>query len=472
MKRILLCFCLCFTGFLFLGSVNISQVEYYLDTDPGWGLATQVPITPAADINTGFNVNLQNVSDGLHLLYLRAKDETGKWSLLNSKFILKQSSLNTPITYLEYYFDADPGWGLANQVPITPSADINTGFDVNLQNVSDGLHLLYLRAKDETGKWSLLNSKFILKQSSLNTPITYLEYFYDTDPGYHLGTALAFTGSSDILCTESISTNNLSSGLHFLFVRCQDAKGFWSANCSKVVFKGAAGISPITYAEMFVDNDPGQGNGIPVSSRMREENSYLFNFELTDENVPPGMHLLGVRVKNNAGYWSLNEYKFLYLSSYSQPVINSVCWYFSGSGANPEEVYTYALTNPATDITVALEASIVHLQQDGEYQLVIYTTNARGQKSMPEYKFFTADFSPNNVVLTINGTNLNLTWDEILGANRYLVTQKTDPYQAEGTVYTVDGNFITLPIAAKGFFNVKAQRDIRNSFSTAIRSRK
>ncbi|HNX03717.1 MAG TPA: hypothetical protein PKM71_08635, partial [Candidatus Cloacimonas sp.] len=126
-----------------------------------------------------------------------------------------------------------------------------------------------------------------------------------------------------------ISTNGLSSGLHFLFVRCQDAKGFWSANCSKVVFKGAAGISPITYAEMFVDNDPGQGNGIPVSSRMREENSYLFNFELTDENVPPGMHLLGVRVKNNAGYWSLNEYKFLYLSSYSQPVINSVCWYFS-----------------------------------------------------------------------------------------------------------------------------------------------
>ncbi|HNX03682.1 MAG TPA: hypothetical protein PKM71_08460, partial [Candidatus Cloacimonas sp.] len=135
MKRILLCFCLCFAGFLFLGSVNISQVEYYFDTDPGLGLATQVPITP--------------------------------------------------------------------------SADINTGFDVNLQNVSDGLHLLYLRAKDETGKWSLLNSKFILKQSSLNTPITYLEYFYDTDPGYHLGTALAFTGSSDILCTESISTNGL-----------------------------------------------------------------------------------------------------------------------------------------------------------------------------------------------------------------------------------------------------------------------
>ena len=398
MKRILLCFCLCFTCFLFLGSVNISQVEYYLDTDPGLGLATQVPITPASEINTNFNVSLQNVSDGLHLLFLRAQDGNGKWSLLNSKFILKQSSLNTPITYLEY--------------------------------------------------------------------------FYDTDPGYHNGISLAFTGSTDILCTESISTTGLSNGLHFLYVRCKDAKGFWSSNCPKVVFKGSAEISPITYAEMFLDNDPGQGYGIPVSSRVGEANSYLFNFELTDENVPHGMHLLGVRVKNNAGYWSLNEYKFIYLSSYAKPAINSVCWYFSGSGANPDEIYTYPITNPATDITVALEASIVHLQQDGEYQLVMYTTNARGQKSMPEYKFFTADFSPNNVVISINGTNLTLTWDGIIGADHYLVTQKTDPYQADGTVYTVDGNFITLPIAAKGFFNVKAQRNMRSGFSTAIRSRK
>ena len=114
----------------------------------------------------------------------------------------------------------------------------------------------------------------------------------------------------------------------------------------------------------------------------------------------------------------------------------------------------------------------MHLQQDGEYQLVMYTTNARGQKSMPEYKFFTADFSPNNVVISINGTNLTLTWDGIIGADHYLVTQKTDPYQTDGTVYTVDGNFITHPIAAKGFFNVKAQRNMRSGFFTAIRSRK
>jgi hypothetical protein len=37
---------------------------------------------------------------------------------------------------------------------------------------------------------------------------------------------------------------------------------------------------------------------------------------------------------------------------------------------------------------------------------------------MPEYKFFTADFSPNNVVISINGTNLTLTWDEIIGADQ------------------------------------------------------
>jgi len=376
------------------------------------------------------------------------------------------------INQVEYYLDTDPGLGLATQVPVTPAEDINTSFDVNLQNLSDGLHLLFLRAKDENGKWSLLNSKFILKQSSYNSHITYLEYFFDTDPGYHLGTALAFTGTTDILCTESISTNGLSNGLHFLYVRCQDAEGFWSSNSPKVVFKGAAGISPITYAEMFLDNDPGQGYGIPISSRMEEENSYLFNFELNDENITPGMHLLGVRVKDSAGFWSLNAIKFIYLNSNAQSEICRVQWYFTGSDADPDEVFTYELTNPAEDITLAMEASIVHLHQDGEYELHMYCVNARGQSSMFEGKTFTADFSPNNVVLTIDGSTVTLNWDGIIGADRYLVTEKTDPAQSGGNFYTVTDETISLPAGQKGFFTVQAQKDARNNVPALKTSRK
>jgi|GEM_PF-841413 len=385
MKRILISFCLYFIGSLFLWSINICQVEYYIDTDPGLGLVTQVPITQAADINTSF--------------------------------------------------------------------------EVNLQNVSDGLHILSIRIKDANGKWSLLNSKFIFKQSSLNTPITYLEYFFDTDPGYHNGFALNFTGSSDILCAESIPITQLTNGLHILYIRCCDAKGFWSQNYSKLLYKITPGISPVTYAEMFFDNDPGHGYGIPLTLQTSEPNVYEINFNLTDANVIPGIHLLGVRVENNSGYWSMNEYKFIYLSSFVQPEIRKVCWYFTGSGANPNEIFTYEITNPATDITLALEASLIHLQQDGNYQMVMYCTNSRGQMSMYEYKTFIADFSPNNVILTIGETSLTLTWDEVVGADHYLVTQKDNPYQQDGTVYTVDSNILTLPIAQKGFFNVKAQKD-------------
>ncbi|HOV17376.1 MAG TPA: hypothetical protein PLF50_07790 [Candidatus Cloacimonadota bacterium] len=389
MKRILLCFCLCFTGFLFLWSLNINQVEYYLDTDPGLGLATQVPVTPAADINTGF--------------------------------------------------------------------------EVNLQDASAGLHILYIRAKDESGKWSLLNSKFILKQSTLNTPVTYLEYFFDTDPGYHNGTSLSFSGSSDILCSESLPLSQLTTGLHFLYVRCCDAEGSWSQNYCKMLYKIAPDINPITYAEMFFDHDPGQGFGIPLSYRTMSKDTYELNFNISAADVNPGMHLFCVRVKDSAGFWSLNATKFIYLNSNEQSEICRVQWYFTGSDADPDEIFTYELTNPAEDITLAMEASIVHLHQDGEYQLHIYCVNTRGQISMFECKTFTADFSPNNVVLQIDGSTVTLNWDGIIGADRYLVTVKNDPAQTGGTVYTVSDETISLPAGQKGFFTVQAQRDARNN---------
>ncbi|WP_276482472.1 MBG domain-containing protein [Paraflavitalea pollutisoli] len=63
---------------------NVVKLEYYIDTDPGFGNGTNVPVTPGTDLNNiTFALNMDNVSIGNHTLYVRALDDKGRWSLTN-----------------------------------------------------------------------------------------------------------------------------------------------------------------------------------------------------------------------------------------------------------------------------------------------------------------------------------------------------------------------------------------------------
>lgn len=64
---------------------NITKVEYYIDTDPGYGVATDVPISAGTPINNlNINLSMTGLTDGFHLFFARAKDATGTWSMVSS----------------------------------------------------------------------------------------------------------------------------------------------------------------------------------------------------------------------------------------------------------------------------------------------------------------------------------------------------------------------------------------------------
>jgi len=63
---------------------NIVKLEYFVDTDPGFGQGTNVPVTPGIDLsNISFALDMGTVSVGNHQLYLRSLDAKGAWSLTN-----------------------------------------------------------------------------------------------------------------------------------------------------------------------------------------------------------------------------------------------------------------------------------------------------------------------------------------------------------------------------------------------------
>lgn len=220
---------------------NIVKAEYFLNTDPGFGLATNIPVTPAANIaNLNFNVPIGTLPQGFHTLFTRVKDANGKWSLTNHKTFYKEV-VNTTlpnIAKVEYFIDTDPGFGAGTNVPVPSGANLtNLAFAVNLASLQPGFHNLYTRAKDANGKWSITNVKTFYKEVVLASlpNVVKAEYFVDTDPGFGLATNIPLTPATDVVNLQfTINISSLPLGSHTLFVRAKDANGKWSITNKKV----------------------------------------------------------------------------------------------------------------------------------------------------------------------------------------------------------------------------------------------
>ena len=106
MKKLFFLLTLVFVNNLY--AQNIERVEYYIDTDPGYGMATPVTFNSGSDFDVNFTVDLSEVTTGFHVLYVRVMDENGVWSLTHTRpFFVDQTAPN--ITEAEYYLDTDPG---------------------------------------------------------------------------------------------------------------------------------------------------------------------------------------------------------------------------------------------------------------------------------------------------------------------------------------------------------------------------
>ena len=67
LRKILLSFVLILLAYSMSFGQNINKVEYFFDTDPGFGNGTSVPVTPTPDLtNLSFNINIVTLPQGFH----------------------------------------------------------------------------------------------------------------------------------------------------------------------------------------------------------------------------------------------------------------------------------------------------------------------------------------------------------------------------------------------------------------------
>jgi len=232
MKRLIILFCF-WMIWLPLMSQEIIQAEYFIDEDPGYGNATPIAVTAGADAEMNFTIPLGGLGFGIHTLYARVKDSNGQWSQTFRRVFMVQhlpSDPDFPVSKMEYFFDEDPGFGQGTPIEIQTGADITVAVEIPLTSLTEGLHTLYVRARDDKGSWGLVFHRSFLK---FFTPedeplVTRMEYFVNADPGFGNGVVINLNTPKDSAMKYFlVDPQYLQPGANTLYVRALDTRGRW-----------------------------------------------------------------------------------------------------------------------------------------------------------------------------------------------------------------------------------------------------
>jgi Secretion system C-terminal sorting domain len=313
---------------------NVAEVEAYVgNTDPGVGNGTPITIPTGVTDATATNATLNFTAqpNGSQFVYVRSRDQFGKWSQTNYKlFIVGNFTYPTApplanIAELEYYVgNNDPGVGNGTNITIpigVPDASaVNTNITFPAQ--ANGVQYLYLRSRDQFGKWSQTNYKQLLVgQLNYATPpnalptIGNLEYYVDNDPGFGNATPITVSGTLTDVQLSNISitlSNTLTSGTHVFHIRSKQNP--WSID-NAVTFNVGT-VTPV--------------NWLYVKAQLQNNSSFVNWATATETNT-----------KNFDVEWGTNGINFTKLGEVAAAGNSNVVSHYNYKHTTPSNGFNY-----------------------------------------------------------------------------------------------------------------------------------
>ena len=304
MKRIIL-FILTIPLFLYTkAQSSIVACEYWMDGD--MDVITEVPVTGN---EASFAIDVSGLSNGMHTLYYRVRDDQGRYSTPNTWLYMKDSALRangsdteaSTIVACEYWMDGD----MSNITEIAVDST-QVAFAIDVTSLADGMHTLYYRIRDGQGRYSTPNTWLYMKDSALRgndtepSAIVACEYWMDGDMSNITEIAV---DSSQV--AFAIDVTSLSDGMHTLYYRVRDDQGRYSTPNTWLYMKDSAlrandsdtESSTIVACEYWMDGDMSNITEIAVDS-----SQVAFAIDVT--NLADGMHTLYYRVRDDQGRYS------------------------------------------------------------------------------------------------------------------------------------------------------------------------
>lgn len=129
---------------------NISEGEYFFDSDPGYGKGIAFTFTGDSAIEFTENISLAGVQPGFHIFYYRLKDDINGWGQTFHQPLYRYAK--PKISELYYSFDDDQVETLVNINP--DSLMIDRSLKLDISALDSGKHNVHFRVKNEVGMYS------------------------------------------------------------------------------------------------------------------------------------------------------------------------------------------------------------------------------------------------------------------------------------------------------------------------------
>ncbi len=223
---------------------HIHYYEYWFDQD--FAGRKTYNITPDQYFSLA-SVDASACSEGVHMLNFRVKDDAGRWSAVQSQSFYKYSSHEgnegrvSPINHYEYWFDQ----GFEHRISRNVSA--NTAFSLSMvaaDTCSEGVHTLNLRVRDESGRWSAVQTQSFYRLPSkqegggASNLITAYRYWFDHNFDNMVTVELPQPTPSYEVVSVVVPPDIADDYEHHLRMQFLDNTGQWSVVESKQVTMG------------------------------------------------------------------------------------------------------------------------------------------------------------------------------------------------------------------------------------------
>lgn len=218
-----------------------AQYQYWFDNI--FSNASTTSITSTNDFYLISDLNVNSLSDGLHSLNIRFRPVGGTWSVVTSSFFYKSSGgVTNNITKYQFWFDNSVQDSVS--VNVTPTSNFDLNLDINVANLTNGLHIFNMRFKQGNGLWSIVKSDFFYKANVTNrnaNSLTKMRYWYDDNRRYYRELAVGQQGTNAELLL-SLDVDGLSLGKHYFYSQFGDAAGTYSSILIDSFVKTPTGI--------------------------------------------------------------------------------------------------------------------------------------------------------------------------------------------------------------------------------------
>ena len=255
-------------------------------------------------ISSNNTYNLQNqvsttfLTSGLHSLHLQFKDEVNKWSSITSSFFYKVTSL-PPVGSARYEYWFDNSFNTRSIATFSNSNNIILLNNLNIENISSGLHTFNMRFKPDGKHWSSTTSSFFYKSTTIPTGTAKYQYWFDNKP--QDGVTSVITSTDNYILLDSL-INTMPIGLHTLNIRFKPNGGLWSSVVSSFFYKNQSAFVNNNIARCVYWYDDNWQNPNLLYYSGQSNLSSTINTDAAD--LSTGMHRVSMMFSDDRGGWS------------------------------------------------------------------------------------------------------------------------------------------------------------------------